>query len=145
MLRRTASVVLALAAVTGAGTAAAATPHAKAASLLRACFEAVRVIPIIAITPNTPAVPRANQRASRALRICSIAPAIDDLAFKHPGDKALQNAYGAAIDLSLGIGDYSQYLVDLAFGRRNQSELKRAAREVAAGRRLAPTVLKELG
>jgi hypothetical protein len=45
----------------------------------------------------------------------------------------------------LGIGDYSQYLVDLAFGRRNQSELKRAAREVAAGRRLAPTVLKELG
>jgi hypothetical protein len=69
---------------------------------------------------------------------------LDDLAYAHPKDKALRHAYSAAVQLSSGIGAYVQYLVGVASGRQNRTELMRAVNKVAAGKRLAHTALAEL-
>jgi hypothetical protein len=52
--------------------------------------------------------------------------------------------YNAASSLQLGIGDYVQYLHDVAFGRQNRTELRNAIAEVRTGKRLAPRALREL-
>jgi hypothetical protein len=105
---------------------------------------AVNRVPITALRSNTPLVPQRSRLAQRANRLCDISGRISDLAYRHPRDRALAHAYTAATDLQLGVGDYVQYLVDVAFGHQNRTELRHAIAEVSAGKRLAPRALREL-
>ena len=128
-----------------AGTSTrSASPHARARALLGGCLAAIKRVPITAVRSNTPLVPQRNRQAQRANRHCDISTKIDDLAYHHPRDKALAHAYAAASDLQLGIGDYVQYLVGVAFGRQDRAQLRRAIAEVKSGKRLAPRALREL-
>lgn len=119
-------------------------PHAEAAKLLSNCLSALKALPVTAVQSNTPLVPKMNRLASAANQRCAIAPRIDDLSYHHRSDKALAHAYNAAASLSIGTGDYVQYLVDVAFGRQNKSALHRAVSEIATGKRLAVIALREL-
>jgi hypothetical protein len=151
-LRRPPILVLAALAVALSGAApslahtstTSASPHVRARALLGGCLAAINRVPITAVRSNTPLVPRRSQQAQRANRRCDISTKIDDLAYRHPRDKALAHAYTAASNLQLGIGDYVQYLNDVAFGHQNRTELRRAIAEVRNGKRLAPRALREL-
>jgi hypothetical protein len=123
----------------------ASTPHATAKSLLSTCYRAVSSLSVRAVTLNSPDVPRMNRAAARVNRICSAGGRLSGLAYTHQKDKALEDARLAYFDLSLGIGDYVQYLVDAAFGKNNRIELRRAISETASGRALAVRALRELG
>lgn len=139
------TVALCGAAASSAGSlAAAASAHAKAHALLSGCLVAINRVPITAVQANTPLVPQRSRLAQHANNRCDIAPRISDLAYRQARDRALARAYRAASDLQLGIGDYVQYLVDVAFGHQNRLELRRAISEVRAGKPLARRALREL-
>jgi hypothetical protein len=124
-----------------ASTAAATpTPHAKAMSLLLTCKRAIASVPIVALTANTPQVPRANRRAHAAYIKCGD----DGPWLKLKSDKAVHDAYGAWVDLALGIGDYQTYCTNVAFEHTGTGILHRAQREIRQGRREAKHALSEL-
>jgi hypothetical protein len=128
-----------------AAGAFAASPHARARALLLKCRNGMAALYIGPVTANTPEVPRMNQRAHAAYGKCLATGAMLDLASAHPQDAALQNAYRAYLSLGLGIGDYQQYLVNVAFDHTGMGILHRAQREIAQGRTLTKRVLPKLG
>jgi hypothetical protein len=78
-----------------------------------------------------------------AYKTCSKTDALDNAAFSHQQDKPLLAAYYAANNLSVGTGDYQQYVLDLIWGRRDHL-LRSAEREIAQGQRDAERALRAL-
>jgi len=97
------------------------------------------------VTANTPAVPRLNSFAHAAYAKCGATGHMLSFAAKYPRDAALQDAYNAYLELGLGIGDYQQYLVNVAFDHTGEGPLHQAEREIAQGRELANHALSALG
>jgi hypothetical protein len=120
------------------------TPRAQARALLRRCLSAANGLQVSAVTLNTPQVPQRNRAAARVNSACDITGKLNNLAYHHQRDKALERAYTAGFTLGLGIGDYVQYLSDAAFGRQNRTELRRAIREVRSGKVLTRRSIAEL-
>jgi GTP1/Obg family GTP-binding protein len=117
--------------------------HATAANLLRTCKTAIG-FPIVALTPNTPALRRANRRIQAAYRKCSAKGRLSHLASAHPKDKALHDAYHAHVDLVFGIREYRTYGGNVARTDLGQDVLRNAQADIARGRREAKHALAEL-
>lgn len=142
-MQKRASAVLLLAGLLAAASAAAATsPHAQARALLTRCLTGLRTVPIVRIESNAV---RSRRRATAAQTACSIILPMEPLYQAHEGDKAMQDAYAAAIKLGYGTSDYMEYAYGVQYGHQNAPLLHRAQREVAAGKRLAHLALSELG
>ena len=134
----------AVAALAVTSVAVAASPHAKARALLLKCRGGMTSLYIGPVTANTSEVPRMNQRAHAAYLKCGATGSMLDLASAHPRDAALEDAYRAYFELGLGIGDYQQYLTNVAFGHTGVGILHTAEREIAQGRTLTKRVLPKL-
>jgi hypothetical protein len=78
-----------------------------------------------------------------AYKACSNTDALDAATFSHQSDKPLLAAYRAAINLSVGSGDYQEYVLDLIWGRRDHL-LRTAEREIAKGQADAAHALRQL-
>jgi hypothetical protein len=133
-----------VAAASLAASVAAASPHAKARTLLLKCRNGMASLYIGPVTANTPEVPRMNQRAHTAYIKCGATGAMLNLTSAHPHDAALRDANRAYFELALGIGDYQQYLTNVAFGHTGVGILHTAQREIARGRSLTKRVLPKL-
>jgi len=101
-----------------AASVAAASQVATAKKLLTRCERAVNSVPIVALAPNTPQVPKANRRAAAAFHKCGTDGPWLKLKLK---TKALHDAYYAWTDLAFGIGDYLTYCGNVAFEHTGHS------------------------
>ena len=143
MPKRVCAVVV-LSGLLAAGSASAATSsHAKARAILAACLTPLRTVPIVKIASKKVAVHRLV-KARFVANDCSVILPMDRLATAHPDDKAIQDAFQAALDLSSAVGHYVDYVAGVTFGRQKTSLLHRAQREVAAARREARAAYREL-
>ena len=118
-------------------------PHATAANLLRTCKRAIG-FPIVALTPNTPALRRANRRIQAAYRKCTAKGRLAHLSSAHPKDQALRDAYHAHLDLMFGILEYRTYGGNVVRTDLGQDVLRNAQAHIARGRREAKHALAEL-
>jgi maltooligosyltrehalose synthase len=116
--------------------------HGTAANLLRTCKRAIG-FPIVALTPNTPALSRANRRTQAAYRKCTTGR-MSRLTSAHPKDKAVHDAYHAHVDLVFGIREYRTYGGNVARDDLGQDVLRNAQADIARGRREAKHALAEL-
>jgi hypothetical protein len=139
--------VSALSLLASAGVAVAGTPahdHAAAKLMLTKCLEAVNGLQVGALRSRTPEVPKRN-REQQVVRDRCDNRAIEKLAYAHQKDAPLEAARVAFFSLSVGVGDYGQYLVDVAFDKQDTSLLHEAIREIASGKAQAKVALKHLG
>ena len=123
--------------------ASASSSHATVANLLGTCERAVSSVPIVALTPNTPAVRTANRRAPAAYRKCSTGR-MSHFTSSYSKDKAFRDAYLAWVDLRLGILAYRNYGGNVARDDLGQDVLRNAQDHVARGLREAKHALAEL-
>jgi hypothetical protein len=117
------------------GVAAAQTATAIPASVrqrLAKCYRAVNALYVGSVKSRTSLVPKLN----RQVRAIYVGPCDADSSVL--GSRAGQ----ALFDLALGLGDYQQYLVDVAFDRQDKSLLRQAVNEISKGKAEARKVLK---
>jgi hypothetical protein len=141
--RASALAVAAVLLLPAAASPAPTTPHAQARASLRGCLGALRAVPFAA-APSTGGLPHSYWKARTASIACNLVPSLAALSAAHRTDKALQDAYGAGLNLTMGIGEYVQYLGAAAFGRQNRAVLRRARRDIASGKAAARKALPEL-
>jgi uncharacterized short protein YbdD (DUF466 family) len=109
---------------------ASASPSLTLRDRLIRCLNAVNGIYVGPVKARTPQVAILNRKVQVVRRRCD-------------GDSTvLGTRTGRALfDLSLGVGDYQQYLIDVAFEHPDRSLLREAQREIARGKAEARRVL----
>jgi hypothetical protein len=95
------------------------------------CLNAVNGIYVGPVKPRTPQVSILNRKVVVVKRRCDANTSV-------LGTKAGE----ALFDLALGVGDYQQYLIGVAFERPDRTLLRQAQREIARGKAEARRVLR---
>ncbi len=119
-------------------------PHAQARSLLAGCRGALATVRLVAVSAHSAALPAMVRTTREASDRCDLIQPLEQLVEAHAKDPALQRALSAGMNLTLGLGGYTQYLAEAAFGRQTGAELRKAIAQIQAGRRETAAALQAL-